>query len=115
MDPDLYPEADPNPEADPDPNFWQMDPDPVPGGPKTYGTDGSGFGSATLAGRKMYSTVVISKVADNVWIRTLEPVFRICDILVRVRICTTDLRIRTRIREDQTKSYNYYGSGSALY
>jgi hypothetical protein len=25
-----------------------MDPDPDPGGPKTYGSDGSGFGSATL-------------------------------------------------------------------
>jgi hypothetical protein len=24
-----------------------MDPDPGPGGPKTYGSDGSGFGSAT--------------------------------------------------------------------
>jgi hypothetical protein len=27
-----------------------MDPDPDPRGPKTYGSDGSGFGSAALAG-----------------------------------------------------------------
>ncbi len=39
-------------DPDPDPGgpktYGLMDPDPDPGGPKTYGSDGCEFGSATL-------------------------------------------------------------------
>ncbi len=35
-----------DPDPDPDPHLWLMHPDP--GGSKTCGSDGSGFGSATL-------------------------------------------------------------------
>ncbi len=34
-------------DPDPDPYLWQMDSDPDPRGPKTYGSDVSGFGSGS--------------------------------------------------------------------
>jgi hypothetical protein len=37
-----------DPEPEPERYLLLMDPDPAPGGPKTYGSDGSGFGSAAL-------------------------------------------------------------------
>ncbi len=40
------PVPDPEKDPDPDPYLWLVDPDP--GDPKTHGSSGSGFGSATL-------------------------------------------------------------------
>ncbi len=47
---------------DPEPYLWLIDPDPDPGGPETYGSDGTwygfGSGSATLLDRMKFSNLL---------------------------------------------------------
>ncbi len=64
-------DPDPDPEPDPDPYIWLMDPDPDPGGPKTCGSGGSGFGSATLLQR--YVRALTGASRPWVWPRPRHP------------------------------------------